>query len=238
MIEVRNCSLSYGETKALDDVSFSLRKGSLTTIVGPSGCGKSSLLNIVAGLVNPQSGVVEIDGEIVRGVRNKTTILFQDLGLFPWKSACENIAFILRDRGYSKIDAHKKACEALELVEMESFKDRYIETLSGGQKQRVGFAKALALDPDVILFDEATAALDAFTSEQIQDVLKNIHLNSDITIVYVTHKIDEAVYLGNSIMVMREGKILKQIENTIYDIENCREHSSFFELCIQVKEAL
>lgn len=235
MIKVDNLTISYGNTEILRGISLEIPKGSLLTLVGPSGCGKSTFLRALSGLEVIKRGTITIDNEPVIGVRSSTALLFQDLGLFPWKTVLQNIVFILKDRGVSTSDAKDRALGALKRVNMDTFAHRYPETLSGGQKQRVGFAKAIAMNPDVLLLDEATASLDAFASETVQDVLKVLQRDTDITTIVVTHKIDEAVYLGDRVALMREGVITDVFENDTVDLENQRTTPEFFEMCNRVK---
>ena len=236
MIKLSNASLHYGDTKVLNNVELNVEKGKLLALVGPSGCGKSTLLRVLSGLESLEEGSLEIDGKSLQSVRKQTALLLQDLGLFPWKTVLQNISFILIDRGMSKKEAETKAIHHLDSVGLKTYANRYPETLSGGQKQRVGFAKAIALEPDLLLLDEATASLDAFASESVQDILKKIHTETDITMVVVTHKIEEAVFLGDSIALMDEGSIHTIIDNPSVHLHNQRNTFEFFEMCKRVKE--
>lgn len=236
MIRVNSANLTYDDVQVLKDVSFEVGKGELLTLVGPSGCGKSTLLRVLTGLERLDSGTVDINNEPLEHVRSKTALLLQDLGLFPWKTVLQNISFILEDRGLSKNDANKKALSYLDSVNMKEYAYRYPNTLSGGQRQRVGFAKAIALEPDLLLLDEATASLDAFASENIQDILKSIHKSSNITMIVVTHKIEEAVYLGDRIALMNQGTIQMIMDNPSSSLDNQRNTFEFFDMCKRVKE--
>ncbi len=236
MIKLSNASLHYGEIKVLNNVELNVEKGKLLALVGPSGCGKSTLLRVLSGLESLEEGSLEIDGKSLQSVRKQTALLLQDLGLFPWKTVLQNISFILIDRGMSKKEAETKALHHLDSVGLKEYAYRYPETLSGGQKQRVGFAKAIALEPDLLLLDEATASLDAFASESVQDILKKIHTETDITMVVVTHKIEEAVFLGDSIALMDVGSIHTIIDNPSVHLDNQRNTFEFFEMCKRVKE--
>lgn len=236
MIKLSNASLHYGDTKVLNNVELNVEKGKLLALVGPSGCGKSTLLRVLSGLESLEEGSLEIDGKSLQSVRKQTALLLQDLGLFPWKTVLQNISFILIDRGVSKREAETKALHHLDSVGLKEYANRYPETLSGGQKQRVGFAKAIALEPDLLLLDEATASLDAFASESVQDILKKIHTETDITMVVVTHKIEEAVFLGDSIALMDKGSIHTVIDNPSVHLDDQRNTFEFFEMCKRVKE--
>jgi NitT/TauT family transport system ATP-binding protein len=201
-----------GEFVALDDVSLEIAAGEFLVLVGPSGCGKSTLLDLVAGLSTPTSGEVRLGGRPVTGPGLDRGVVFQQYALFPWRTAQANIEFGLEIKGVPRRQRATRAREVLALVGLTSFADRYPHELSGGMKQRVAIARSLAYEPAVLLMDEPYAALDAQTRETLQEELLSIWQRTATTILFITHAIDEAVYLGQRVAVMtsRPGRI-KQI---------------------------
>jgi NitT/TauT family transport system ATP-binding protein len=181
-------------------------------IVGPSGCGKSSLLDLLAGLTKPSSGQILLDGKPIDGPGMDRGIVFQQYALFPWKTALANVEFGLEAKGVAKKERRKTAQEFIELVGLAGFENRYPHELSGGMKQRIAIARSLAYNPEVLLMDEPFAALDAQTRETLQTELLRIWETTKKTIIFITHGIEEAVYLGQRVTVMtsRPGRI-KQI---------------------------
>jgi NitT/TauT family transport system ATP-binding protein len=203
-----------GVFTALDDISLDVRAGEFLSVVGPSGCGKSSLLDILAGLVRPDSGRVLIDGAEVLGPSPDRAVVFQQYALLPWRSALRNVEFGLEAKGVGARARRETARRFLDLVGLAGFENHYPHELSGGMKQRVAIARSLACDPAVLLMDEPFAALDAQTREILQDELLRIWEAAGTTIVFITHGIDEAVYLGQRVAVMssRPGRIKTVID--------------------------
>ncbi|PXY29031.1 ABC transporter ATP-binding protein [Prauserella coralliicola] len=203
---------------ALEDIDLHIAQGEFTVIVGPSGCGKSTLLDLLAGLGTPTSGQVLLDGEPVTGPGVDRGIVFQQYALLPWRTAQGNVEFGLEAVGVPKRDRAELAREYLELVDLASFADRHPHELSGGMKQRVAIARSLAYDPGVLLMDEPFAALDAQTRESLKDELRRIWQRTGKTIVFITHGIDEAVYLGQRVAVLtsRPGRI-KSVVDIVLD---------------------
>jgi NitT/TauT family transport system ATP-binding protein len=197
---------------ALEDVSFDVHSGEFLVIVGPSGCGKSTLLDLLGGLTRPSSGQILLDGTPVTGPGLDRGVVFQQYALFPWRTTLSNVEFGLEARGLSRRERVARARYFLDLVGLSGFHDRYPHELSGGMKQRVAIARSLAFDPDVLLMDEPFAALDAQTRDGLQDELLRIWEKTGKTVVFITHGIEEAVYLGQRVAVMtsRPGRI-KQI---------------------------
>jgi len=212
-IRVAHVTKTYGPPGAapfvaLDDVSLEVDRGDFVALLGPSGCGKSTLLHAIAGLT-PASGEISVNGAAVKGPGHGRGIVFQDYALFPWRRALENVTFGLEVRGVSRTERERIAREHLALVGLGGFEDRFPSQLSGGMKQRVAIARALACDPDVLLMDEPFAALDAQTRETLQEELLRIWERTHKTIVFVTHAIDEALFLAQRVAVMsaRPGRI-------------------------------
>ncbi|WP_026405061.1 ABC transporter ATP-binding protein [Actinomadura rifamycini] len=198
-----------GGFPALRGVSLDVAEGEFLTVVGPSGCGKSTLLDLIGGLTRPTAGRVEIDGTEVTGPALDRGIVFQQYALLPWRTARRNVEFGLEAKGVGRRERAEIARAHLDLVGLSGFEDRYPHELSGGMKQRVAIARSLAYDPGVLLMDEPFAALDAQTREALQDELVRIWSATGKTIVFITHGIDEAVYLGGRVAVMtaRPGRI-------------------------------
>ncbi len=199
---------------ALDNVNLEIKKGEFLALVGPSGCGKSTFLDIVGGLTRPNSGQVYIDGKPINGPALDRGIVFQGYALFPWRTALENVEFGLEVKGAPKNEREAIARKYLALVGLSSFESRYPYELSGGMKQRVAIARSLAYDPDVLLMDEPFGALDAQTREILQVELLKIWEETHKTVLFVTHSIDEAVFLADRVAIMtsRPG-VIKNIVN-------------------------
>ena len=194
---------------ALDDVSLSIADDEFISFVGPSGCGKTTLLRIIAGLDEASSGEVLVDGNRIIGPGPKVGMVFQEYSLFPWRTILDNIAFGLEMRGVPRQSRFEIARGYIRLVGLEQFEKSYPYELSGGMRQRVAIARALANDPDLLLMDEPFGALDAQTRNKMQAELLTIWEQSKKTILFVTHSVDEAVFLSDRIVVMspRPGKI-------------------------------
>lgn len=220
------------EFTALQKINFSVKAGEFITLVGPSGCGKSTLLDLLAGLSSPTEGRILIDGREVTGPGLDRGIVFQQYALFPWKTARGNVEFGLEAKGFPKNERKEIADYYLDLVGLRKFADRYPHELSGGMKQRVAIARSLAFDPDVLLMDEPFAALDAQTRETLQKELLYLWKKTRKTIIFVTHGIDEAVYLGERVVVLtaNPGTVKKIVEVPLKnrlenaDIKSSREY--------------
>lgn len=222
---------------ALNSLNLHVEQGEFVTLVGPSGCGKSTLLDILAGLSLPDSGRVLVDGKEITGPGLERSVVFQQYALFPWRTAIANVEVGLESQargkgGLNKKERRAKASEYLKLVGLSEFEDRYPNELSGGMRQRVAIARALAHEPQVLLMDEPFAALDAQTREQLQDLLLQIWRRTGTTIIFITHGIEEAVYLGQRVAVMtsKPGTIREIITIELGDksaVEDIRSTSRF-----------
>jgi NitT/TauT family transport system ATP-binding protein len=203
-----------GTFTALDGVTLDIADGEFLVVVGPSGCGKSTLLDLLGGLTRPDAGRVLLDGREVTGPALDRGIVFQQYALFPWRTALRNIEFGLEAKGLPRRERAEVARHHLDLVGLTGFEDRYPHELSGGMKQRVAIARSLAYDPDVLLMDEPFAALDAQTRDSLQDELLRIWAKTGKTVVFITHGIDEAVYLGGRVAVLtsRPGRVKKIVD--------------------------
>ncbi|KXS35850.1 MAG: NitT/TauT family transport system ATP-binding protein [Methanohalophilus sp. T328-1] len=201
-------------TDALKDVNFEVKDGEFVCIIGPSGCGKTTLLRIVAGLDRADSGSILLDGETITSPDPRRGMVFQEYSLFPWRTVMDNVTFGLDMSGMDRKESRKIAEEYLRLVGLEQFRDSYPYELSGGMRQRIAIVRALANDPAVLLMDEPFGSLDAQTRNKLQQELLQIWESKKITILFVTHSVDEAVYLSDRIAVMtsRPGRIKEMID--------------------------
>jgi len=203
-----------GVVTALDEVSFDVHRREFMTVIGPSGCGKSTLVRILAGLESTSSGGVLLNGDPVSGAGPDRGMVFQTYTLFPWLTVKKNVMFGLRNLGHSESMAQREALQWIDLVGLEKFANHYPHQLSGGMKQRVAIARALAAKPKILLMDEPFGALDAQTRIKMQAYLLEIWRNIDITIVFITHDLDEAIYLADRILVLKAnpGEVQELIE--------------------------
>ena len=202
-----------GETvHALKDISFSLKKGDLLTVLGPSGCGKTTLLNIAAGFLRPTSGTINLAGKEIDGPGVERGMVFQQGALFEWLTVTENVNFGLRMKKEDPITTAKKVDEWLDIVGLQGFGDTPTYQLSGGMQQRVALARCLINDPELILMDEPLGALDALTREKMQSLVLKIWKETGKTIILITHSVEEALLLGEKLYVMapRPGRIHKE----------------------------
>ena len=190
---------------AVDDISFSLRRGEFLCLVGPSGCGKSTLLNLIAGLEKPTGGQINLDGKAIREPGVDRTVIFQESALFPWLSVIDNVEFGMKMAGLPKKARREKALHYLQMVNLHEYRDAWIHELSGGMKQRVALARALSLDSELLLMDEPFAALDSQTRHMLQAELLRIWQQTHKTILFITHSVEEAVLLADRIIVMTPG---------------------------------
>jgi len=214
VLEVEELTKRFGEVTALDRVSFQVHRREFVCVVGASGCGKSTLVRLLAGLEQPTSGRLLLDGQAVEGPGADRGMVFQGYTLFPWLTVRQNIQFGPRMNGQGRTSAREDADQWLALVGLEHFADAYPHQLSGGMKQRVAIARALANSPRILLMDEPFGALDAQTRAQMQRHLLHIWKNADVTIVFITHDLDEAIYLADRILVLkpRPGRVAELLE--------------------------
>lgn len=203
-----------GEVVALSDVSLDIRENEFICVVGPSGCGKSTLLNIIAGLYEPSSGHVYVDGHEVDGPGPERGVVFQQYGLFPWLTVRENIEFGLRLQNKGQAEIQALSTKYMDLVELTAFANSYPKQLSGGMKQRVAIARAYAVNPQVLLMDEPFGALDAQTRTQLQSELLETWEKEQKTCFFITHDVDEAIILAQKVIIMsaRPGRIKEIVD--------------------------
>ncbi|TQV74284.1 ABC transporter ATP-binding protein [Exilibacterium tricleocarpae] len=203
-----------GDVTALQAINFTVHRREFVCVVGASGCGKSTLVRILAGLETPSAGTIRLNGAAVEGPGPDRGMVFQGYTLFPWLTVKQNVMFGLRCTGHSRYTAEQDALQWIDLVGLNRFADSYPHQLSGGMKQRVAIARALANQPKVLLMDEPFGALDAQTRARMQAYLLEIWQNIDITVVFITHDLDEAVYLADRILVLKAnpGEVQEMIE--------------------------
>ena len=217
-LELNHISMVYTQRgrrfQALRDVSIAVEAGEFISIVGASGCGKTTLLRIADGLLKPTRGEVSVDGQPINGPGPDRGFVFQQDALFPWRTVLDNVIFGLEVQGRKKSDARARADGLLRLVGLSGFEQHFPHELSGGMRQRANLARALTIDPDVLLMDEPFAALDAQTREIMQAELLRIWRSNKKTVLFVTHQIDEAVFLADRVIVMtsRPGQVKAAVE--------------------------
>lgn len=230
MIQIEKVTLNYSDECALNDISLHIKKGELVSIVGASGSGKTSLLSVLSGVNQTSHGSVLIEGIKIDEPRLKTSYILQDYGLLPWKTVYENIVFPFKRHGIVEDQASIK--HYAEKLGIASYFKRYPQQLSGGQKQRVAITRALCLQSDLLLMDEAFSALDSLTKESLQDYLLEMHQQEKQTVLFVTHNIEEAVYLGSRIIIMKEGSITHDLNNNTF---GQRDSLDYFKMCKEVR---
>ena len=214
-----------GAVKALDDISLSVARNEFLCLLGPSGCGKSTLLNMIAGFDKPTSGTVSVGGSVVTAPGSDRGFVFQQPTLMPWLTVWQNVAFHLTMRGMGKAESRERAQRFIDMVRLTGFENHFPSELSGGMNQRVGIARALLMNPEVILMDEPFGALDEQTKMEMHGELVRIWRESQTTIVFVTHGIDESLALGTHVAVMsaRPGRIREMIK---IDLDRPRDATS------------
>jgi NitT/TauT family transport system ATP-binding protein len=220
LVELKNIRqifpLKNKELVVLDDINFAVNNEEFVALVGPSGCGKSTLLRIIAGLVAPSSGKVFFKEKPVKEINTNVSIIFQTFGLLPWLDVTENITLGLEARGFPLKERLRKAFKYIDLVGLEGFEEAYPRELSGGMKQRVGIARALVMEPELLLMDEPFSALDAFTAQNLREEILRLWGSGELSlksILMVTHNIEEAIYLADRVIILstHPGKIISDV---------------------------
>ncbi len=211
MLRVEHLKKTYGEddqaVEAIGDIGFEVNENEFVCVVGPSGCGKTTLLKCMSGLLEPTSGEVRLHDQVIDGPPEKMALVFQEYSrsLFPWMSVRQNVAFPLRRKSLGKDEAKGLVESAVRSVDLDGVLDRFPWELSGGMQQRVAIARALAYQPEILLMDEPFASVDAQTRADLEDLILNVRKEYGVTVVFVTHDIDESVYLGNRIVVLTKS---------------------------------
>jgi NitT/TauT family transport system ATP-binding protein len=213
-VRVRNLTKEYpGGIRALENISFDMPRGELTSIIGPSGCGKTTVLKIIAGLIEATSGEVVVDGRQVRRPGPERAFVFQDFALMPWATVLRNVAFGLELRGLGRKEREAIAREYIAKMNLTGFEGAYPHQLSGGMRQRVGLARAMAVDADILLMDEPFASVDEQIRRKFQEDLLHLLSEEKKSVVFVTHSIEEAVYVSDQIVIFTRGPA--QVSNVV-----------------------
>lgn len=241
MIDIKDLSVKYEGKReqiiALDKINISIDKGDIYTFIGPSGCGKSTLLHVLAGIHKSYTGSVLIEGAQVNPKVHRIGLVLQNYGLLPWKSIYDNALLGLKIK-CEKNDGYEKYI--FEKLGLKNMLTKYPKELSGGQKQRVAIARAFILKPDLLLMDEPFSALDTITREEMQELFLNTWKENKVTTAFITHSVDEAIYLGRKIVVMSPspGKIVEIIENTAFGLENLRFRDEYHEMSKDIRKII
>jgi NitT/TauT family transport system ATP-binding protein len=214
LLRIERLEKAFGPQPVVEGFDLEVHRGEFVTLIGPSGCGKTTVLRIASGLLTQSSGEVYVDERPSTGPSRDKAIVFQHFNLFPWRTAIDNVAYGLEIQGVSRPERERIATEYLELMGLGDHQRKYPWQLSGGQQQRIGIARALAIDPKLMLMDEPFGALDALTRERLQGQLQRIVGERDLTVLFVTHSIDEALYLSDRIVVMgvHPGRIIAEFK--------------------------
>jgi NitT/TauT family transport system ATP-binding protein len=242
-VSVKNIYKNYGEIEALRDLSLDFPKGQLTSLLGPSGCGKTTLLKIIAGLLPATQGEVFVNGSLVTKPGPDRAFVFQDFALMPWASVLRNVAFGLELRGVNKNEREDIAAKYIKDVGLVGFENSFPHELSGGMRQRVGLARALSVDSPVLLMDEPFSAVDEQTRRKFQEDLLNLVKNENKTFIFVTHSIEEAVYVSDQIAILlprpsRVSEIIKPKGFRNKDADSIRKDSEYLDTVESIWKSL
>ena len=242
-VSVRDVTKNYGHVEALKNLSLDFPRGELTSLLGPSGCGKTTLLKIIAGLLEPTSGEVEVNGEAVTGPGPDRAFVFQDFALLPWTSVMRNVAFGLEMRGVAKSERESIAEKYIKDVGLTGFENSYPHELSGGMRQRVGLARALSVDAKVLLMDEPFSAVDEQTRRKFQEDLLSLVQTENKTFIFVTHSIEEAVYVSDQIAILlprpsRVSEIIRPSGFRDKPIDEIRRDSEYLDIVDEIWTSL
>ncbi len=243
MIEIKDLSVTYRREKeatlVLDRVSININTGDIYTVIGPSGCGKSTLLHVLSGIIKDYQGRVLIDGRSIAPVAQRIGLILQNYGLFPWKNVCQNIMLGKKIKKEPLVlDEYSRYI--LDQLGIDTLLERYPHELSGGQQQRVAIARAFLLHPDLLLMDEPFSALDAISREALQELFLGIWKQYNVTTVFITHSVDEALYLGSKIVVLSPapGRVLEIIDNPCFRLDNLRFRDEYYEMSKMLRKIL
>ncbi len=242
-VSARNISKNYGDVQALQNMSLEFPRGQLTSLLGPSGCGKTTLLKIIAGLLEPTSGEVEVNGKRVTGPGPDRAFVFQDFALLPWATVLRNVAFGLEMRGVAASEREARAEKYIKEVGLAGFEHSYPHELSGGMRQRVGLARALAVDAQVLLMDEPFSAVDEQTRRKFQEDLLQLVQNENKTFIFVTHSIEEAVYVSDQIAILlprpsRVSEIIRPSSFRNKGVDNIRRDPEYLDIVDEIWASL
>ena len=231
---VQNLCKRFGDKTVLEDINFSMQSGEFVTFVGSSGCGKSTLLRLIAGLDHPSGGRIHVDGSPVEGPGPDRGMVFQKYSLYPWLNAAENVAFGMRLQGMTSSDVRDRTAYFLEVVGLQDAATKLPRELSGGMQQRVAIARALATNPSVLLLDEPFGALDLQNRETMQDFLHKLWQRTGLTVLLITHDVEEALVLAQRVHVLapNPGRIIRSLDVTLdkSDLDQLRLSAEFLQL--------
>lgn len=237
MIQLSFVNKKYAGTLILQDISFNLESGKTLSIIGPSGCGKTNILYMIAGLIQPSAGTIYLNDKEIKSPDSRTAFILQDYGLLPWKTVRENVSLGMKIKKYPKHKINSSSEEILTDLGIYTHKDKYPATLSGGEKQRVAIARALSTEPEILLMDEPFSSLDTLTREKLQQTVYDIHERRALTLITVTHSIEEAVFLGDTVLVMTggPGRIIASIDNSSRRKKDFRNSKEFHSICSSIR---
>jgi len=242
-VSVKGIYKNYGDVEALRDMSLDFPKGQLTSLLGPSGCGKTTLLKIIAGLLQPNQGEVYVNGQVVSEPGPDRAFVFQDFALMPWASVLRNVAFGLELRKVAKSEREDIARKYIKEVGLDGFENSYPHELSGGMRQRVGLARALSVDSPVLLMDEPFSAVDEQTRRKFQEDLLQLVKEESKTFIFVTHSIEEAVYVSDQVAILlprpsRVSEIIKPSSFKNKDVDSIRKDSEYLDTVEKIWKSL
>lgn len=239
MLKIKNLNVTYNNTPTLQGINLQINQGEIYAFIGPSGCGKSTMLGAIAGLIKGYDGEILLNNEKISPKEHTIGLIPQHYGLLPWKTVYDNILLGLEIKGIKKPDT-KQIDSILDKLNILSFKKRYPNELSGGQKQRVAIARAFVLNPDILLMDEPFSALDALTREATEELFLDIWKEKKITTLFITHNVEEAIFLGTKIAVMSHapGKIIKIFDNPAIHLQDKRTSKEFLHTSSEIRKVM
>jgi len=243
VIAIKDLSVQYegknGPVLALDRVNLNISTGDIYTFIGPSGCGKSTFLYVLSGILKKYCGNVSIDGNPINPKAQRIGLILQNYGLLPWKNVAQNAMLGMKIKN-SELAIDEYSSYILKQLGIDALLDRYPKELSGGQQQRVAIARSFIMKPDLLLMDEPFSALDAITREEMQELFLNIWKQNQVTTVFITHSVDEALYLGSKIAVFSPapGRILEVLDNPCFQMDNLRYRDEYYAMSKQLRKML
>ena len=240
LLQLQNVGYLAGDAKILNNINFSLRAGEFKLITGPSGCGKSTLLKAIAGLIPEYEGTIKINGDELNPKKQTIGFMPQNYGLLPWRTVIDNIRLGMKIKRAPELLDRKVLKKLMRQLGIEGLGHRYPAELSGGQQQRVALARVFALQPDVLLMDEPFSALDAITREEMQDVFLKLWQKNNVSTIFVTHYVEEALYLGQRIAILSasSGNINRIVDNPLFGGKDIRQNPEFFEMSLKLKNSI
>ena len=244
MISIENLSVNYKSDSdvytAISGINLTIPEGGTLAVIGPSGCGKSTLLKAIAGLIPEYEGTIKINGDEVNPKKQTIGFMPQNYGLLPWRTVIDNIRLGLKIKRAPELLDRKVLKKLMRQLGIEGLGHRYPTELSGGQQQRVALARVFALQPDVLLMDEPFSALDAITREEMQDIFLKLWQKNNVSTIFVTHYVEEALYLGQRIAILSasSGNINRIVDNPLFGGKDIRQNPEFFEMSLKLKNSI